>query len=185
MTQRVSSSTHAKITAKENTHTQILTRTNLNTRVPASQTPQEAPVITCAHVPRISQVTLRLHAMPLQDGQRVRIGSSMGVRHTTRVLLMFWRRKVATCRPLWARLVATVVLVQSTPAAEAWWRTDRERRVAESRRESDHWAQVSARDVPNYLRLRGRITSFGCLMQEVYYSMMPTDGLGYGAERFM
>ena len=61
---------------------------------------------------------------------------------------MFSRRKVDWWRPLWARLVATVVLVQSTPAAEAWWGTDRERRVAESRGGSDRWAQVSARAPP-------------------------------------
>ena len=79
----------------------------------------------------------------------------MGVRHTTGVEPMFWRRKVVTWRPFWGE-VGCHGGVGAVHASGRGVVVNRPREgVAESGRESDRWAQVSARGEPNYLRLRG------------------------------
>ena len=77
------------------------------------------------------------------------------------------------------RLVVTVVLLQSTPAPEAWWR-DRNVKGDEvavgSGRAYISGAQVNAWDKPRDLALHSGTTSLGSLMNEISYFVWSARG---------
>ena len=75
--------------------------------------------------------------------------------------------------------VATVVLLQSTPGPEAWWR-DRKVKgdevAAQSGRAYMSGAQVNAWDKPRDLNLHSGIKSLGSLMNEISYFVWSACG---------